>query len=71
MNQLEKELTAWQFSCKTMYNNYPVSMFFYKIIGLTGIWITFPVSEIAAALVCLWMFIRTYKKDDVFIKNND
>ena len=49
----------------------PVSMFFYKIIGLTGIWITFPVSEIAAALVCLWMFIRTCKKDDVFIKNND
>ena len=49
----------------------PVSMFFYKIIGLTGIWITFPVSEIAAALVCLWMFIRTCKKDEVFIKNND
>ena len=49
----------------------PVSMFFYKIIGLTGIWITFPVSEIAAALVCLWMFIRTCKNDEVFIKNND
>ena len=46
-------------------------MFFYKAIGLTGIWITFPVSEIAAALVCLWMFIRTCKKDAVFIKNND
>ena len=49
----------------------PVSMFFYKIIGLTGIWITFPVSEIAAALVCLWMFIKTCKKDEVFIINND
>ena len=49
----------------------PVSMFFYKIIGLSGIWITFPVSEIAAALVCLWMFIRTCKNDEVFIKNND
>ena len=49
----------------------PVSMFFYKIIGLTGIWITFPVSEIAAALVCLWMFIKTCKNDEVFIKNND
>lgn len=48
----------------------PVSMFFYKAIGLTGIWITFPVSEIAAALVCLWMFIRTCKNDEVFIKNN-
>ena len=28
-------------------------------------------SEIAAALVCLWMFIRTCKNDEVFIKNND
>ena len=54
-----------------MYNNYPSLYVLYKIIGLTGIWITFPVSEIAAALVCLWMFIRTCKKDDVFIKNND
>ena len=49
----------------------PISMIFYKTIGLTGIWITFPVSEIAAVLVCLWMFVRTCKKDAVFIKNND
>ena len=48
-----------------------ISMIFYKTIGLTGIWITFPVSEIAAVLVCLWMFIRTCKNDEVFIKNND
>lgn len=49
----------------------PVSMIFYKTIGLTGIWITFPISEIIAAFVCLFMFIRTCKKDRVFIKSNE
>ena len=48
----------------------PVSALFYETIGLTGIWITFPVSEIVAALVCLFMFMNTCKKDAIFSKDN-
>ena len=49
----------------------PVCMIFYKSIGLTGIWITFPVSEIVAALACLGMFLNTCKKDAVFSKREE
>ena len=49
----------------------PVSMIFYNAIGIIGIWITFPVSEILAVVVCLWMFVRTCKVDGVFIRDND
>lgn len=49
----------------------PVCMIFYKSIGLTGIWITLPVSEIVAAIACLGMFLNTCKKDAVFIKDKE
>lgn len=49
----------------------PVCMIFYKSIGLTGIWITLPVSEIVAAVACLGMFLNTCKKDSVFIKDKE
>lgn len=49
----------------------PVCMIFYKSIGLTGIWITFPVSEIVAAIACLGMFLNTCRKDAVFIKDKE
>lgn len=49
----------------------PVCMIFYKSIGLTGIWITLPVSEIVAAIACLGMFLNTCKKDPVFIKDKE
>lgn len=49
----------------------PVSMIFYKVIGLTGIWITFPVSEVVAAVACLGMLLNTCKKDAVFAKSEE
>ena len=49
----------------------PVCMIFYKSIGLTGIWITLPVSEIVAAVACLGMFLNTCRKDAVFIKDKE
>ena len=49
----------------------PVCMIFYKSIGLTGIWITLPVSEIVAAVACFGMFLNTCRKDPVFIKDKE
>ena len=49
----------------------PVCMIFYKSIGLTGIWITLPVSEMVAAVACLGMFLNTCRKDPVFIKDKE
>ncbi len=49
----------------------PISIIFYKSIGLIGIWITFPVSEIVASLASLWMFLNTCRNDEVFIKTEN
>ncbi len=40
-----------------------------KFIGVTGVWITFPIAEIVAAIFAGLMFIRVCKRDSVL--NND
>ena len=39
-------------------------------LGLTGIWISFPIAETAAALVSLLLFRRVRKRDDVLRGGN-
>ena len=47
----------------------PMAFILSKFIGLTGVWITFPIAEIVAAIFAGLMFIRVCKRDSVL--NND
>lgn len=44
----------------------PLSYILTNIMGITGIWITFPIAEIVAAVVSIILFRKTKKKDPVF-----
>lgn len=49
----------------------PMAFILSKFIGLTGVWITFPIAEIVAAIFAGLMFIRVSKVDFVLSKDTN
>lgn len=46
----------------------PLAVMLSKELNLLGVWITFPISEVVAAIVAIIMFIHTYKTNSIFNK---
>ena len=40
----------------------PLSIVLLKVMGLTGVWITFPIAETVSAVVAVFLLRRTMKK---------
>ena len=41
----------------------PVAWFLSRVIGVTGVWASYPIAEVAGLTVAVLFFIRVYRKE--------
>ena len=49
----------------------PAAYLLAPVLGLTGIWIAFPIAECAAALIAFILYLKIHKTDKVFIEQTN